>query len=75
MCVFCFASPRTVVLMLFTQRPMSAVKVVGATGPNAPPAIRDAGLPATTLVFDEETARVKAVVNAAQLTAVRSACV
>lgn len=34
----------------------------------------DAGLPATTTIFDEKTGRLRAVVNARSLTALRNAC-
>ncbi|WVQ64730.1 uncharacterized protein L199_002897 [Kwoniella botswanensis] len=38
------------------------------------PTVSDGGLPATTMVMDETTGRVKAVVNARKLTALRNAC-
>nr|XP_019048643.1 hypothetical protein I302_02416 [Kwoniella bestiolae CBS 10118]OCF27573.1 hypothetical protein I302_02416 [Kwoniella bestiolae CBS 10118] len=38
------------------------------------PTMSDGGLPATTMVMDESTGRVRAVVNARKLTALRNAC-
>lgn len=47
----------------------TAVKVVAVPKPHCPVP----GLPATTLLMDESTGSVRAVVNAAQLTGIRTA--
>ncbi|BGO91750.1 hypothetical protein NBRC10512_006232 [Rhodotorula toruloides] len=49
--------------------PATAIKVVSVPKPNC----TLPGLPATTLLFDEETGLTKAVVNAAELTGLRTA--
>lgn len=51
----------------------TAIKVVSVPSPNAPAEVRAKGLPGSTFVFDEDTGRVDAVVNASNLTAVRNA--
>ena len=49
----------------------TAVKVVAVPKPNCPVP----GLPGTTLLMDEETGSVRAVVNSAELTGIRTAYV
>ncbi|GAA5887823.1 hypothetical protein JCM6882_000764 [Rhodosporidiobolus microsporus] len=49
--------------------PATAIKVVGVPKPNC----KIPGLPATTLLFDESTGLTRAVVNAAELTGIRTA--
>ncbi|GAA5862681.1 hypothetical protein JCM8547_003511 [Rhodosporidiobolus lusitaniae] len=49
--------------------PATAIKVVGVPKPNC----KIPGLPATTLLFDEDTGLTRAVVNAAELTGIRTA--
>ncbi|KAH9840822.1 NAD(P)-binding protein [Rhodofomes roseus] len=51
----------------------TAIKVVSVPTSTAPPLVKEAGLPGTTLVLDETSGAVKAVVNARQLTALRNA--
>jgi ornithine cyclodeaminase/alanine dehydrogenase-like protein (mu-crystallin family) len=51
----------------------TAIKIVSVPTPNAPPDVRAGGLPASTMVLDEHTGRVAAVMNAAKLTALRNA--
>ena len=51
----------------------TAIKVVSVPMPTAPPPVKAAGLPGTTLVLDELSGAVRAVVNARQLTALRNA--
>ncbi|TCD67719.1 hypothetical protein EIP91_012017 [Steccherinum ochraceum] len=51
----------------------TAMKVVSVPTASAPQEVRDKGLPATTLVMDEQSGQVKAIVNAAKLTALRNA--
>ncbi|OBZ73270.1 Ketimine reductase mu-crystallin [Grifola frondosa] len=51
----------------------TAMKVVSVPTGAASQAIKERGLPASTLVLDEETGNVKAIVNARRLTALRNA--
>lgn len=52
----------------YSQGSNTAIKVVSVpTGPDS------AGLPATTLLFDETSGAVKAMVNASGLTGIRTA--
>ncbi|KAH9933979.1 NAD(P)-binding protein [Epithele typhae] len=51
----------------------TTLKVVSVPSPDAPEDVRARGLPASTLVLDERTGAVKAVVNARLLTALRNA--
>lgn len=51
----------------------TAIKVVSVPTANAPPGVKQCGLPASTLVLDEQSGSVKAIVNAGQLTALRNA--
>ncbi|KAI0942731.1 hypothetical protein AcW1_003287 [Taiwanofungus camphoratus] len=51
----------------------TAVKVVSVPTSTAPSAVKRRGLPASTLVLDEQTGSVKAIVNAKHLTALRNA--
>ena len=51
----------------------TAIKVVSVPTAQAPLHIRERGLPATTMVMDEDTGEVKAIVNARKLTALRNA--
>ncbi|KZT66928.1 NAD(P)-binding protein [Daedalea quercina L-15889] len=51
----------------------TAVKVVSVPTSTAPQSVKAAGLPGTTLVLDEISGSVKAVVNSRQLTALRNA--
>ncbi|KAH8105238.1 NAD(P)-binding protein [Cristinia sonorae] len=51
----------------------TAVKVVSAPGASASQEARALGLPATSLLMDENTGQVKAIVNAGKLTALRNA--
>ncbi|KAI0072603.1 NAD-P-binding protein [Panus rudis PR-1116 ss-1] len=51
----------------------TAIKVVSVPTPDAPAEVRAKGLPGSTLVLDEETGAVKALVNASNLTALRNA--
>ncbi|BGP32448.1 hypothetical protein JCM10296v2_004229 [Rhodotorula toruloides] len=56
-------------LRYISQGPATAIKVVAIPKPTC----TLPGLPATTLLFDEETGLTKAVVNAAELTGLRTA--
>jgi ornithine cyclodeaminase/alanine dehydrogenase-like protein (mu-crystallin family) len=47
---------------------------IGVKVVSVPNGGRDGGLPATTTVFDEVTGRLRAVINARELTALRNAC-
>ncbi|CDO73873.1 hypothetical protein BN946_scf185016.g30 [Trametes cinnabarina] len=51
----------------------TTMKVVSVPMSDAPKEIKEKGLPATTIVLDEQYGRVKAVVNARRLTALRNA--
>ncbi|GJE95943.1 ornithine cyclodeaminase family protein [Phanerochaete sordida] len=51
----------------------SAVKIVSVPSESAPEDIKERGLPASTMVLDETTGEVAAVVNACKLTALRNA--
>ncbi|THH28852.1 hypothetical protein EUX98_g5332 [Antrodiella citrinella] len=51
----------------------TALKVVSVPTASASQDVRERGLPATTLVMDEQTGQVKAIVNAGKLTALRNA--
>lgn len=51
----------------------TAMKAVSVPTSTAPEGIRDRGLPASTIVLDDETGAVKAIVNARKLTALRNA--
>ena len=51
----------------------TAIKIVSVPTPTAPPDVRARGLPASTMVIDEHTGQVSAIVNAAKLTALRNA--
>lgn len=51
----------------------TAIKVVSVPTAQAPLHIRERGLPAATMVIDEDTGEVKAIVNARRLTALRNA--
>ncbi|CAL1702637.1 unnamed protein product [Somion occarium] len=51
----------------------TAIKVVSVPTATAPPEVRQRGLPASTLVFDETTGAVNGIVNAGTLTALRNA--
>ncbi|KAF9815135.1 hypothetical protein IEO21_04753 [Rhodonia placenta] len=51
----------------------AAVKVVSVPTPAAPLAVKDRGLPASTVVLDGTSGTVRAVVNARHLTALRNA--
>lgn len=51
----------------------TAIKVVSVPTASAPSEIRNRGLPASTLVFDDHTGEVRAMVNAKNLTALRNA--
>ncbi|CCM03049.1 uncharacterized protein FIBRA_05168 [Fibroporia radiculosa] len=51
----------------------TAIKVVSVPTLSAPQDVRENGLPASTLVLDERTGAVKALVNARHLTALRNA--
>lgn len=51
----------------------TAIKVVSVPTSTAPQAVKESGLPGTTLVLDETSGAVKALVNARQLTALRNA--
>lgn len=61
---------RLVCRHLHPQGSTTAIKIVGVPKPACP----IPGLPATTLVFDESTGLTRAVVNAAELTGIRTAC-
>ncbi|GBE85831.1 Ketimine reductase mu-crystallin [Sparassis crispa] len=51
----------------------TTIKVVSVPTSAAPQAVKERGLPASTLVLDENSGRVKAIVNAGRLTALRNA--
>ena len=51
----------------------TAIKIVSVPTPAAPIFVQDRGLQATTIVLDEDTGDVKAIVNARKLTALRNA--
>ena len=51
----------------------TAMKVVSVPSASAPDEIKQKGLPASTIVLDEITGEVKALVNASKLTALRNA--
>ncbi|OSC98628.1 NAD-P-binding protein, partial [Trametes coccinea BRFM310] len=51
----------------------TTMKVVSVPMSDAPKEVKEKGLPATTIVMDEQCGRVKAVVNARRLTALRNA--
>lgn len=51
----------------------TAIKVVSVPTAKAPSEIKARGLPASTLVLDEQTGEIAAVVNARKLTALRNA--
>ena len=51
----------------------TAIKIVSVPTPAAPIPVQDRGLQATTIVLDEDTGDVKAIVNARKLTALRNA--
>ena len=51
----------------------TAIKVVSVPTSAAPPSVKAAGPPGTTLVLDESSGAVRAVVNSRQLTALRNA--
>ena len=51
----------------------TTMKVVSVPAPDAPTDVKARGLPASTLVMDERTGAVRAVVNARLLTALRNA--
>ncbi|KAI9058963.1 NAD-P-binding protein [Trametes sanguinea] len=51
----------------------TTMKVVSVPMSDAPKEVKEKGLPATTIVLDEQCGRVKAVVNARRLTALRNA--
>ena len=51
----------------------TAIKIVSVPTPNAPQDVRANGLPASTMILDEHTGQVSAVVNARKLTALRNA--
>ncbi len=63
------AAQLTLVLLGPSQGSDTALKVVAVPTPAA----RHPGLPATTLLFDEETGKVSAMVNASELTGLRTA--
>lgn len=51
----------------------TAIKIVSVPTANAPPDVKAGGLPASTIVLDEKTGEVAAVVNARKLTPLRNA--
>ncbi|KAI0795800.1 NAD-P-binding protein [Abortiporus biennis] len=51
----------------------TAMKVVSVPTVSAPPEIKQKGLPGSTLLLDDETGAVKAIINASNLTALRNA--
>ncbi len=51
----------------------TAIKIVSVPTPSAPADARERGLPASTMVIDDRTGEVTAVINARKLTALRNA--
>ncbi|KZT04032.1 NAD-P-binding protein [Laetiporus sulphureus 93-53] len=51
----------------------TAVKIVSVPSASAPQAVKEGGLPATSLVLDEQSGGAKVIVNARSLTALRNA--
>ncbi|EAU83505.1 hypothetical protein CC1G_04761 [Coprinopsis cinerea okayama7 len=51
----------------------TSMKIVSVPGSQAPREVAGAGLPATTVILDERTGSVRAIVNARKLTALRNA--
>ncbi len=71
--------PQRIVLSSTSSKTLfmpSRIEAAGGTGIKivSVPLRGSAGLPATTLVFDEETGQVAGIVNARKLTALRNAC-